>query len=83
MHCGHAATTLMVGPRVPVVIVHGRGFMLSFRAMNNDAPPPGAAKRHEQFRKFGAYKNFAEADAQLRAYWRSRTPEERMEALEE
>lgn len=39
--------------------------------------------RHASFRDFGAYKSFAEADAELRAYWLSRTPEERMEALEE
>jgi hypothetical protein len=45
--------------------------------------PPGGAKRHERFRMFGAYKSFADADAQLRAYWHSRTPAERMEALEE
>jgi hypothetical protein len=42
-----------------------------------------SSKRHEQYRTFGAYKSFAEADAELRAYWQSRTPEERMEALEE
>jgi hypothetical protein len=40
-------------------------------------------KRHAQYCQFGAYKDFAEADAELRAYWRSRTPQERMEALEE
>ena len=40
-------------------------------------------KKHEAYRIFGAYKSFAEADAELRAYWLSRTPEERMEALEE
>jgi hypothetical protein len=39
-------------------------------------------KRHQRFRQFGAYQNFAEADAQLREYWWSRTPQERMEALE-
>jgi hypothetical protein len=38
--------------------------------------------RHESYRTFGAYKSFAEADAELRAYWHSRTPQERMEALE-
>lgn len=27
--------------------------------------------------------SFAESDAELRAYWHSRTPQERMEALEE
>jgi CMP-2-keto-3-deoxyoctulosonic acid synthetase len=27
--------------------------------------------------------SFAESDAELRAYWQSRTPQERMEALEE
>ena len=41
------------------------------------------SKRHENYRTFGAYKSFAEADAELRVYWRSRTPQERMEALEE
>jgi hypothetical protein len=41
-----------------------------------------SGKRHEHFRTFGAYKNFAEADAELRAYWHSRTPQERLEALE-
>ncbi len=50
--------------------------------MNDNRPPAGAIKRHESFRKFGAYKNFAEADAEARAYWWSRTPQERMEALE-
>jgi hypothetical protein len=39
-------------------------------------------KRHEDYRSFGGYKSFAEADAELRAYWQSRTLEERMEALE-
>jgi CMP-2-keto-3-deoxyoctulosonic acid synthetase len=39
--------------------------------------------QHESYRKFGAYQSFAEADAELRAYWQSRTPQERMEALEE
>ncbi len=65
-----------------VVIVCGMGFVLRFPAMNKDTPP-SATKRHQQFRKFGAYRNFEEADAELRAYWRSRTPQERMEALEE
>jgi hypothetical protein len=41
------------------------------------------AKRHENYRTFGAYQNFAEADAELRAYWLSRTPQERMAALED
>ena len=39
--------------------------------------------RHERYRTFGAYRSFAEADAEVRDYWWSRTPEERMEALEE
>jgi hypothetical protein len=39
--------------------------------------------RHENYRTFGAYKSFAEADEELRAYWRSRTPQERMAALED
>jgi hypothetical protein len=42
-----------------------------------------STSRHENFRTFGAYKNFAEADAELRVYWQSRTPQERMEALED
>jgi hypothetical protein len=42
-----------------------------------------STKRHENFHTFGAYKNFAEADAELRAYWQSRTPQERLEALED
>jgi len=42
-----------------------------------------ANRQHERFRTFGAYRNFAEADAELRAYWLSRTPAERMEALED
>ena len=51
--------------------------------MNQNVQPFGGAKRHENFRTFGVYKNFAEADAELRAYWQSRTPQERMEALED
>ena len=51
--------------------------------MKNDVPSPKGTKRHEHFHHFGAYKNLAEADAELRAYWQSRTPQERMEALEE
>jgi hypothetical protein len=39
--------------------------------------------RHESYQTFGAYKTFAEADAELRAYWQSRTPQERMAALED
>jgi len=42
-----------------------------------------ANRQHERFRTFGAYRNFAEADAEVRAYWLSRTPAERMEALED
>ena len=41
------------------------------------------ARRHEPYRNFGAFNSFAEAEDELRAYWWSRTPEERMEALEE
>jgi hypothetical protein len=51
--------------------------------MNKEPMPSGSGKRHEQFRNFGAYGSFAEADAEVRAYWWSRTPAERMEALEE
>jgi hypothetical protein len=39
--------------------------------------------RHESYRSFGAYQSFAEADEELRRYWQSRTPRERMIALEE
>ena len=42
-----------------------------------------APKSHEAYRTFGAHGSFAEADAELRDYWWSRTPVERMEALEE
>lgn len=42
-----------------------------------------ATKRNEPYRTFGAYHSFAEADQELRRYWWLRTPEERMEALEE
>jgi hypothetical protein len=42
-----------------------------------------SAPRHEFYRTFGAYQSFAESDSELRAYWRSRTPNERMEALED
>jgi hypothetical protein len=42
-----------------------------------------SALKHATFRNFGAYKSFAEADEELRRYWWSRTPDERMEALEE
>jgi hypothetical protein len=65
-----------------IEIVRSRHFMLCFRAMKNDPVPLGAVNRHEHFRHFGGYKDFAEADAEVRAYWRSRTPQERMEALE-
>lgn len=41
------------------------------------------AAKHERYRTFGACSSFAEADTELRDYWWSRTPEERMEALEE
>jgi hypothetical protein len=30
--------------------------------------------RHAAYRNFGKYRSFAEADAELRAYWQSRTP---------
>jgi len=41
-----------------------------------------SVKRHENYRQFGK-STFAEADTELRAYWHSRTPQERMAALEE
>lgn len=40
-------------------------------------------KRHERYRFFGAFKCFAGVNEERRCYWWSRTPEERMEALEE
>jgi hypothetical protein len=46
--------------------------------MNTSQPPA----RHPRYQFFGA-QSFAEADCELRDYWWSRTPEERMEALEE
>jgi CMP-2-keto-3-deoxyoctulosonic acid synthetase len=39
--------------------------------------------RHISYRTFGSYQSFAEADTELRRYWQSRTPQERMEALEQ
>jgi hypothetical protein len=51
--------------------------------MKSNALTSGKKPRHAHFRTFGAYKDFAEADADLRTYWQSRTPHERMEALEE
>lgn len=57
--------------------------MLSSPEMDNEAPSPTGAKPHEQYRNFGGNNSFTEADAELRAYWWSRTPQERMEALEE
>lgn len=54
--------------------------------LNNEKEKPGGAtqpvRKHEKYRTFGS-QTFAEADAELRAYWWSRTPAERMEALEE
>jgi hypothetical protein len=38
--------------------------------------------RHPKYQTFGS-QTFVEANAELRDYWWSRTPEERMEALEE
>jgi CMP-2-keto-3-deoxyoctulosonic acid synthetase len=40
-----------------------------------------STQRHENYRTFGK-STFAGADAELRAYWQSRTPQERMEELE-
>ena len=51
--------------------------------MNQNVLASDAAKRHPNFRSFGTYKNFAEADAELRTYWQARTPQERLEALED
>jgi hypothetical protein len=66
-----------------VVIVCDKGLVLSLNALNEEEAASPPIKRHAHYRKFGAYKSFADADAELRAYWRSRTPQERMEALEE
>jgi hypothetical protein len=41
-----------------------------------------STRRHENYQTFGKF-TFAEADAELRAYWQSRTPQERMAALED
>jgi len=40
------------------------------------------AEKHPAYRTFGSA-SFAEADEELRRYWRSRTPAERLEALED
>ena len=40
------------------------------------------APKHPKYQVFGSH-TFAEAEAELRDYWWSRKPEERMEALEE
>ena len=40
------------------------------------------AGKHAAYRTFGST-SFAQADEELRRYWRSRTPAERMEALED
>jgi hypothetical protein len=42
-----------------------------------------SSRKNERFRAFGSHRSFAEADAELRAYWHSRTPQERLEALED
>ena len=49
----------------------------------SDVATISSERKHENYRSFGAYRSFAEADAEVRNYWWSRTPEERMEALEE
>jgi CMP-2-keto-3-deoxyoctulosonic acid synthetase len=38
---------------------------------------------NHHYRTFGAYQSFGEADRELQHYWPSRTPKERMEALEQ
>jgi hypothetical protein len=43
---------------------------------------PSKPKKHAAYQVFGGH-SFVEADADLRTYWFSRTPAERMEALEE
>ncbi len=44
--------------------------------------PASLPSKHPRYRTFGA-QSFEEADRELRDYWWSRTPEERLEALEE
>ena len=51
---------------------------LGIGLMNETTKP----KKHAAYQVFGA-RTFVEADAELRTYWWSRTPAERMEALEE
>jgi hypothetical protein len=50
---------------------------------DNDLPMAGTRRRHDQFGMFGAYRSFAELDEETHAYWPSRTPAQRMEALED
>ena len=47
--------------------------------MNSSEPD----KLHDAYRTFGSYRSLSDVDAELRDYWRSKTPEERMEALGE
>jgi len=42
-----------------------------------------STERNKAYRSFGAYESIAAADLELRHYWQSRTPQERMEALEQ
>ena len=68
------------GIRLDCVVV---AMVVGFRYMSDVQYPSGNADRHAAFRRFGTYSGFADADAALRKYWWSRTPDERMEALEE
>jgi hypothetical protein len=54
----------------------------SFTGMQMPAGDSTAARKHERYRAFGC-QTLAEADAEPRSHWLARTPEERLEALEE
>ena len=47
--------------------------------MNSSEPD----KLHDAYRTFGSYRSLSDPDVELRDYWRSKTPHERWEALEE
>lgn len=62
--------------------VRGAGRHLLSHQNESAATTGKPARKHEKYRHFGS-QTFAEAAAALREYWWSRTPAERMEALEE
>lgn len=62
--------------------VRGAGQHLLNHQNESAAATCKPAPKHSEYRHFGS-QTFAEADAKLREYWWSRTPVERMEALEE